>query len=334
MIRFGILGFGLHAAKRLMPGFRAAKNCQVSALSRRDMSKARESAKQFDIPLAFASAEELCRSKQVDAVLVTTPNACHLDDVLLALRHGKPVLCEKPMAVNAEQCRRMVEAARRAKLLLGVAQVFRFENSTARLRERIAAGEVGKVVFARSEFSFPATPDHPRKWINDPKVAGGGPIADIGVHCIDTLRFILQDEIVRVVARGTQDSISKPQESAATLILEFARATLATVQVSFRAAYRTPVEFVGDQGVLWADDALNVEYPIRLTLQRGAEIVDTEMLSNQFVYSRQVDSFAAALKGGPAFPATGEQGWQNQLILDAAYKSLKSGKAEPVKRVV
>ena len=154
MINFGIVGFGLHAVKRLMPGFASASNCRVVALSRRDLSKAQESARQFNIPLAFDSAEKLCASPQVDAVFVTTPNAYHLRDVLVAVDHGKPVLCEKPMAVNADQCRQMVEAARKAGVLLGVAQVFRFEDSTARFRERLAAGEIGKPIFARSEFSF------------------------------------------------------------------------------------------------------------------------------------------------------------------------------------
>ncbi len=157
MVRFGILGFGLHAVKRLMPGFALAQNCRVTGLSRRSLEKARESARQHNIPLAFDSAEELCRSPEVDAVLVTTPNACHLADVLLALRCGKPVLCEKPMGVHAGECRTMVEAARSARLLLGVAQVFRFEESTARLRDRVAAGQIGKVIFARSEFSFPGS---------------------------------------------------------------------------------------------------------------------------------------------------------------------------------
>src|SRR6266480_1602077 len=215
MIRFGILGFGLHAVKRVMPGFAAAKNCRVTALSRRDIGKAQESARRFNIPLAFDSAEELCRSSEVDAVFVTTPNACHLSDVLLAINCGKPVLCEKPMAVNADECRRMVEAAREARLLLGVAQVFRFENSTARLRERIAGGQIGRPIFARSEFSFPAAQGHARKWINDLSVAGGGPIADVGVHCIDTLRYILQDEVVRISGRGLFDNNSGDMETAA-----------------------------------------------------------------------------------------------------------------------
>jgi predicted dehydrogenase len=331
MIRFGILGFGLHAAKRLMPGFALAQNCRVTALSRRDMGKARESARQYNIPLAFDSAEALCRSPEVDAVLVTTPNACHLQDVLLAIRCGKPVLCEKPMAIHADQCRQMVEAARQANLLLGVAQVFRFEDSTARLRERVAAGQIGRPVFARSEFSFPGGTGHARSWINDPAVAGGGPIADVGVHCIDALRFILQEEVVRVSCSGMSDG--GELEAAAVLTLEFSRGTLGAVLVSFRAEYRTPLELVGETGVLRAEDALNVEKPISLQLWRGGAVIETEALSNRFAYARQVDAFAAAVEGKAAFPVPGTEGWQNQEILDAAYRSLKSGSTEKVPKV-
>src|SRR5437870_944264 len=107
MVRYGIIGFGLHAVKRMMPGFALASNSRVTALSRRDIGRARDSAAQFGIPLAFSSAEELCQSGEVDAVFVATPNARHLQDVLTAVSQGKPVLCEKPMAMNAEECRRM-----------------------------------------------------------------------------------------------------------------------------------------------------------------------------------------------------------------------------------
>src|SRR2546423_1839050 len=154
MVRFGIAGFGLHAVRRLMPGFALAQNCRVVALSRRDQQKAREVAAQYNIPHVFASTEALCRCPEVDAVLVTTPNVCHLADVLTAVEARKPVLCEKPMGMNAEECRQMVESSRKAGVLLGVAQVFRFEESTKRLRERIASGEIGKLAFARAEFSF------------------------------------------------------------------------------------------------------------------------------------------------------------------------------------
>src|SRR5580658_6415539 len=101
MIRFGIAGFGLHAVRRLMPGFALAQNCSVVALARRDAEKARTAAAEYSIPHVFASTEELSRYPDVDAVFVATPNACHLQDVIAAVRAGKPVLCEKPMGMNA-----------------------------------------------------------------------------------------------------------------------------------------------------------------------------------------------------------------------------------------
>jgi predicted dehydrogenase len=332
MIRFGIAGFGIHAVRRLMPGFALARNCKVVALARRDSNKAREAAAQYGIPHVFASTEELSRCPEVDAVLVATPNARHLQDVLTAVAAGKPVLCEKPMGMNADECRRMVEAARNAGVLLGVAQVFRFEESTARFRARIAAGDIGRPIFARAEFSFPDSGHH-RTWLYDRSLAGGGPIADVGVHCIDALRYILQDEPRRVSVVGRSDERSGNVESAAIVTLEFQRGTLATVLVSFRAHYRTPLEIVGDAGVLRADDALNVERPVKLELWRDGQRVAEETVSNQLAYARQVDAFAAAVERREVFPVPGQQGWQNQIILDAAYHSLSSGKSEEVPTV-
>src|SRR5207237_5483358 len=136
------------------------------ALQRRNLEKARASAAQYKIPLAFDSVGELCASSEVDAVLVTSPDSLHLADTLTALGQGKPVLCEKPMAMNAAECRRMVETASAAKLLLGVAHVFRFENSTRWFRDQIAAGAIGRPVYARSEFCYSAQ-NHGRAWLTD-----------------------------------------------------------------------------------------------------------------------------------------------------------------------
>ena len=333
MIRFGIVGFGLHAVRRLMPGFALAQRCRVTALSSRELQKARESAAKYKIPQAFDSTAELCKSKEVDAVLVTTPNAIHLKDVLTAIEHGKPVLCEKPMAMNAGECRQMVEAARKAKLLLGVAHVFRFEDSTARFRERIANGQIGKPIFAHAEFSYQGKA-HPRTWLTDAALAGGGPIGDVGVHCVDAMRYILQDEVKSVGALGVWDQESGGVEAAAVLALEFVRGTVGVVMVSMRADYRTPLEFVGDEGSVRADDGLTVDHPIMIELRRSGKLIETEEISNKLAYARQVDTFADALQGKAEFPVPGEQGWQNQEILDAAFRSLKSGKIEEVPRVV
>lgn len=329
MIRFGIVGFGLHAVRRLMPGFQLSSNCTVTALQRRDPEKAKASAQEYDIPHYFSSTDELCLSPEVDAVLVTSPNACHRLDVLTALRRGKPVLCEKPMGMDADECREMVDTAHRLRLLLGVAQVFRFHESTARIRARVQSGDLGRLVFARSEFSFAAR-THQRKWLTDRSLAGGGPIADIGVHCIDTLRYILQDEIVRVHARTVSDSNSGEVEAAAILTLQFRAGTLGTVLVSYRAPYRTPLEVVGEAGEVFADDALTVDRPVAIEYHSEDKPVVVEEVDNQLAYARQVDSFAAALEGNGKFPAPGEVGWQNQVILDAAYRSMRTGQMEPV----
>lgn len=328
MIRYGILGFGLHAVRRLMPGFSLARNSTVTALYRREMARAHESAAQYKIAHSFDSAAELCRCSEVDAIFVTTPNSCHLEHVLLALDAGKPVLCEKPMGLNGGECRQMVDAARSRKLPLGVAHVFRFDRSLERVRERIAAGQIGRPVFARSEFSF-SVRTHPRKWINDSKIAGGGPITDVGVHCIDSLRYILDDEIARVHASAVSDRDSGDVESSAILTLEFARGTLGLVPVSTRAEYRTPLEIVGETGTLSANNAFSVDTPVEVRICVGKN-VETEILSNTDAYARQVDAFSAAVEGTASFAASGRDGWQNQEVLDAAYRSLKTRKREPV----
>jgi len=316
-----------------MPGFSLSKNCRVTALSRRNLAEAKQSAAEYHIPLAFDSVEELCRSSEVDAVLVTTPNSSHLHDVLAAVKAGKHVLCEKPMAMNAGECQQMVEAARKEKVLLGIAHVFRFDESVNKIRNLIASGAIGRPVFARSEFSFLAGPAHPRKWLYDAAVAGGGPIFDIGVHCIDTLRFILQDEILRVSATAARDSQSGTVESAASLTLEFSRGTLGTLLVSFRAEYRTPLEIVGDAGVLRAEDALNVEHPIDIEVRSNDAHFVRESANNKLAYALQVDAFADAIEGKSEFPAPGEEGWRNQEVLDAALRSIRNGKSEAVPQV-
>ncbi len=327
MIRFGIVGFGLHGDRRLMPGFQLSKNCKVTALSRRDPQKAADTARRYGIPHAFTSTEELCRCADVDAVLVTSPDVLHRADVLTAIQAGKPVLCEKPMAMNAEECREMVETARQAKILLGVAHIFRFEESTARMRELVASGAIGRPIFARVEFSYLGS-GHGRHWLYDPSIAAGGPIADVGVHCVDTLRYILQDDPLRISAVGRSDEYSGEVEAAAILSLEFRRGTLATVLVSTRAPYRTPLEFVGSEGVLRAEDGLTVDRPVKIEVRRAQELASSEEVSNTLAYARQADAFAAAVQGTARFPIPGEIGWQNQIILDAAYRSMGSGKQE------
>jgi predicted dehydrogenase len=331
VIRYGILGFGLHAVKRLMPGFSQAKHCTVTGLWRRDQRKAQEARNEYSqFPLqVYDSPEALCASSDVDAIFVASPDALHLQHVLVALEHRKPVLCEKPMAMNAGECERMLAAAEGARVPLGVAQNFRFEPSVNRIREIVAAGTIGKPLLARSEFHY-YTRQHARTWISDPSLACGGPVGDVGVHCIDALRYILQDEVSAVFARALYDNESGAVESAATLVLEFQKGPIAAVTVSTRGEYRSPLWIMGDGGLVGAEDALAVDHAIALhTRPIGGEI-STEHISNDTTYADQVDAFALHVEQGIPFVAPGTEGLRNQQVLDAAYRSVKSGSREEI----
>ena len=329
MVRYGILGFGLHAVRRLMPGFAQAQRSTVTGLWRRDPQKAREALQQYNqFPLrAYDSPEALCASQEVDAIFVASPDALHFEHVMAAIQHRKPVLCEKPMGMNSAECERMVEAAERAGVLLGVAQNFRFERSVSRLREIVGSGSVGRPLLARSEFHY-FMRHHARTWLRDPTLACGGPVGDVAVHCIDALRYILQDEVASVNARALYDQESGAVEAAATLLIEFRKGTIADVSVSTRAEYRTPLWITCDGGMVGAEDALTVDHEIELEWKPIGGDAVREWVSNDGNYADQVDAFALSVEKGVPFLVPGIEGLKNQRVLDAAYRSIRSGSRE------
>lgn len=233
------------------------------------------------------------------------------------------------MAMNAAECERMVEAAERAHVPLGVAQNFRFEPSVNRIREIVAAGTIGKPLLARSEFHY-FTRQHARTWLTDPSLACGGPVGDVAVHCIDALRYIFQDEVDAVFARALYDKDSGAVEFAATLILEFRNGMIADVTVSTRAEYRSPLWITGSGGMVGAEDALTVDHAIALQTRPIGGEISTEHISNDTTYQDQADAFALHVERGIPFAAPGIEGLRNQQVLDAAYKSIKNGKREAV----
>jgi predicted dehydrogenase len=326
MVRFGIAGFGLHALRRLLPGFAKAKNCTVTALTRRNADRARESARDHGITHPFTSTAEMCACPDVDAVFIATPDAMHLADVLDAARYGKAVLVEKPMAMNAGEAQQMVDAARSAGVMLGVAHVMRFEQSVRWFREHIHSGAIGKPVLARAAFVAPLL-NSGRTWINDPALATGGPLADIGVHCFDTLRYVLGEEVESVMAQARYDQ-HWTVEASGTTLFQFSGGTLGTMSVSARAPYQTLLEVIGEDGMLSAVNALNVEHPVTLEFRRGFDLVESKEVSNAHAYTAQVEAFAAAVESGRPFAIPGEEGVQNQKILDAIFRSVKSHQTE------
>ena len=331
-LRFAILGFGHHARKRLMPAFKRSQQVELAGLWRRNPQASADDAAEFGVR-AFASAEELCASPDVDAVFITSPDALHLADVQLCCAHGKAILCEKPLAMNTGQALAMVEAAEQAQVFFGVGQHFRFNQSVDFLRAQIAAGRIGVPQLAYAQFCYPAQ-DSPRTWITDPTLATGGPIGDVGVHCIDALRYVLGAEVQSVATLAAKDALSGEVEAYASLQMRCTGGVPANVVVSARAAYRTYLEVIGSEGALVSENGLNVEFPVEVQLRRGGKLVESQTFLNDDAYVRMLDAFAEAVRrpdeAATLFTPTGMDGMRNQRILDAAYRAWHSGLREPV----
>jgi 1,5-anhydro-D-fructose reductase (1,5-anhydro-D-mannitol-forming) len=328
-VRFAILGFGHHAVRRLLPAFAKSEHATLTGMWRRDAQAAAKNCAELNIPHCFASREELCASPEVDVVFITSPDAMHRDDMLLALKHGKAVLCEKPLAMNAAESQEMAAAAKAAGVLFGVGQNFRYNRSLEWLREKVRSGAIGEPQLARALYSYPANLA-PRKWIVDPKLACGGPIADVGVHCMDALRFVLDAEISTIQTLARTDASSGTVDAVASLQMEMTANIYATIDVSARAPYRTLLEITGSNGVLIAENGLTVDRPVDLVLRRAGELIETATVDNSDGYVRMLDAFATAFREEGTFAASGDDGVKNMQALDAAYKSWHSGLREQV----
>lgn len=328
-VRFAILGFGHHAVRRLLPAFKRSEEAALVGMWRRDAAAAAQNCAEFGIAHCFATREELCASTEVDVVFITSPDAMHRDDLLLALRYGKAVLCEKPLAMNAAEAEEMAAAAKAAGVLYGAGQNFRFNRSLEWMREQIAGGKIGRPQLAHAQYAYPAG-TAPRRWIGDPTLACGGPIADVGVHCIDALRFVLGEEVLSVSTLARKENDADQVEAVASLQMEMSGGVFANVTASARAPYRTLVEIVGSDGVLVAENGLTVDRPVEVVRWRGGEVAETATVDNGDGYVRMLDSFAQAFRGVGEFAASGEDGVRNMRAVDAAFKSWRTGVREAV----
>jgi 1,5-anhydro-D-fructose reductase (1,5-anhydro-D-mannitol-forming) len=328
-VRYAILGFGNHAVRRLMPAFPQCKHSTLTGMWRRDQAAAAQNCAEYKIPHYFSTPEELCASPDVDVVFITSPDAMHRDDTLLAVKHGKAVLCEKPLGMNAREAEEMNAAAKAAGVLFGVGQNFRFNQSLQWMKEQIAAGAIGKAILARAQYTYPVLKSV-RKWIADPTLACGGPIADVGVHCIDALRFVLGEDVVNVTTFAHKDESSGQVEAVATLQLEMTGGVYASVDANARGLYRSLVEVTGSEGVLLSENGLTVDRPVEVVLRRAGELVETRAFDNGDGYTRMLDSFAQVFREGGSFAAPGEDGIRNMRALDSAYASWRSGAREVV----
>jgi predicted dehydrogenase len=327
MIRYGLLGFGHHCVKRLIPAFSEARASALTGLWRRDLQKASANAREFSIDHVFATPEELCTSPEIDVVFVTSPDALHLPHTLLALAHGKSVLCEKPLAMRAEEVEQMLVAAEASGQFLGVAQNFRYNTSLEVMRDWISEGRIGQPALAHAQFCY-AAETSPRQWIYDSALACGGPIGDVAIHCIDALRYVLTSRVASVTTLARADGTSAPLEAYAAIGLDFSGSAVGSVTVSTRGAYRSHIEVTGETGAIVSENGLTVDQDVDVLLWRGGQIAERKTVSNADAYTRMLDSFSNWVRGHGEYRATAVDGLHNQKVLDAAYVSWHTGERQ------
>lgn len=221
-LRWGLIGCGDIARKRIAPALRDLEECDLVAVSRRRSELAQSFAEEFGARRWFEDWRDLLGDAEIDAVYLATPVHLHAGQTAAAAAAGKHVLCEKPLAINVAECDRMIAACRANRVKLGVAYYRHFYPVVERVKEVIQSGEIGVPVLAQvNAFEwFDPEPDHPRAWLLRKDQSGGGPMSDFGCHRIEVLTNIL-GPIAKVRAITANVLFDREVEDTATALFQF-----------------------------------------------------------------------------------------------------------------
>jgi len=203
-IGYAVVGLGTLTRNAILPAFANCRHSKLVALVSRDTKKAAELGKKYKAPKIYSVSnfDRCLRNPEVSAVYVVTPPGQHEEFTVRTAQAGKHVLCEKPLAATAEQSRKMVEACRHGGVLLMTAYRKYFEPSTVYLKSLIASGALGQIDAIHTSFSENYNPKSSPAWLLDPSLAGGGPMMDLGVYCVNTCRLLVGEDPAEVVAQS------------------------------------------------------------------------------------------------------------------------------------
>jgi 1,5-anhydro-D-fructose reductase (1,5-anhydro-D-mannitol-forming) len=321
-IRYGIIGFGGFAERSIAPAIMATANSELIAIQKRSLTTAQEKARQLGIKYAFSTPEDLANCSEVDAVFIVSSNNAHCAETITAAAAGKHVLVEKPMAMNTEEAQSMIAACKSAGVKLMVGHMLRLSPLVLRMKQIVSSGTIGPVTFARADFVYDASISK-RQWVTKLSVAGGGPTVDIGVHCLDTLKFILDDEVTDVRSQLYPEHHDDRTEDTAVLSLQFSKNTLGSIYCSYATPFRrTFIEIIGTKGSVSAFGFThnNATVPMTLTLAESGEItkITTEDIVIPDLYQKEVTLFSDAILQNTLSPIPGDIGLSNQRVLDKA----------------
>lgn len=317
-VRWGLIGCGDVARKRVAPALRDADGSRLVSVSRAKTELAEEFARAFEADRWHADWREQIRDPGIDAVYVATPVNQHAEQTIAAAEAGKHVLCEKPMALDAASCDRMIAACKANNVRLGVAYYRRFYPAVKRIKEMLDWEEIGRVVLAQVNAfeSFNPKPWEPRAWLVDPAQAGGGPMMDFGSHRIEVLLNLLGPA---ADVKGFVDRVRFERKVEDTAIAVFRMESGARAQLTVTHAAAEPLDTLDIYGTT---GSLHVE-----SLNRGdLRIVGPfgDRLENHpphpNLHQPLVEDFILALRKMHEPGVTGAAGREVQRLLDRIYR--------------
>jgi predicted dehydrogenase len=319
-LRWGVLGTSNFARNKMIPALQQCEYVDVSAIASRNLARAQTVAAQFGIPKTYGTYRELLEDKDVDVIYNPLPNHLHVPWSIRALDAGKHVLCEKPVALSADEARQLLAASgRHRELKVMEAFMYRMHPQWERARQIVNEGGIGDLRTIHSFFSyFNADGGNIR---NQPE-AGGGGLMDIGCYNISLSRFLFNAEPQRVMGLVQYDPRFKT-DSLASAILDFGSGT-ATFTCSTQIVLYQRVQVLGTTGRIEIEIPFNAppDKPTRLWHQRDSHIEEILFdLCNQ--YTIQAERFSLAILNNTPVPAPLTDAINNMKVIEAVVESGK-----------
>lgn len=320
---FAVIGLGV-IAKDFMEQIAASHTCEVTAFVTGDAAKGKEWAQRYNVPNAtiysYETMGEMKSNRAVQAVYVATPNALHRRDVLASAAAGKHVLCEKPMAVSVEDCRAMIDACRAANVKLMIAYRMQYEPMFLKAKQIVQSGGIGKVAAIEGSFGFNSKPG---VWRLNRKLAGGGPLVDVGIYPLNAIRFLLGEEPVSYTAQAsTIDTTSgrfAEVEESLVWTMKMASGALAACSTSYGANLPGLLRLHGDKGQIDFQHTFD-DGGVHL-LVTGETKVDEASPAEKNQLRLEAEYLATCLRTNATPRSPGEEGLRDQEAIDQIYKA-------------
>jgi predicted dehydrogenase len=287
---WAILGPGFNS-RRFANAIRAVPGAALFAVGSRDGARAEAFAAEFGAPVACGSYEELAGIADVDAVYIATPHTAHCENAVLCLERGKPVLCEKPISINARQARRMADAARANGAFLMEAMWTRFLPAMTRVRELLASGAIGEPRMLTADFSYSARPD-PSSRNFDPALGGGG-LLDVGIYVLSLSSMVFgpRPEETSSFARIGQTGVDEH----AALLLKYPGGGVSALTCGIRAQGSSEARILGTEGRIELQPFWTAE-AVRILRGETVEELRFPFRANGFEY--EIEEAMRCVRGG------------------------------------